>query len=119
MARRVTQLPPHTPASKAQASGASDRSQLRKAEARLALARDGVALVAACARHRAVAEEAEARAAAAEAAAAAAAAAAQAQAGEASSLRRGLELAAEQLTRAAGAEGPSTLLLAVAKVRGP
>lgn len=55
--------------------------------------------------------EAEARASVAEEAARAAAL-------DAACLRRGLELAAEQLTRSAGAEVPGTLLKAVARVRG-
>lgn len=96
---------------------ASDKALIRKLEARLLAVRDAAALQAKvsdlhsqldAARHSLT--EAQARARTAEEAATH-------QAAEAALLRRGIELAAEQLTQSVGAEVPTTLLMAVARVR--
>lgn len=88
---------------------------MRKLESRLLASRHALELQQRCTQLKAQADalahaqhEAEARAAAAEAAAAAAAL-------DVACLKRGLELAAEQLTKSAGAEVPGTLLRAVAR----
>lgn len=96
-------------------SCAGSQAYVRKLEARLLASRHALELQQRCTQLKAQADtlahaqhEAEARAAAAEAAAAAAAL-------DLACLKRGLELAAEQLTKSAGAEVPSTLLRAVAR----
>lgn len=96
---------------------AGTQTYVRKLESRLLSARHGVELQQRCMQQKAQLDALAHALAEAEACGAEAQAAAQAAQLDVACLKRGLELAAEQLTKSAGAEVPGTLLRAVARVR--
>eukprot|EP00887_Chlorella_sp_A99_P003111 scaffold9.g3111.t1 len=98
-----------------ESTAAADKALIRKLESRLLAAKGAVDLQAKCSDLRSQLDVAVHRLSEAEARAHSAEEAAQHLERDVALLQRGIELAAEQLTRAAGVEVPTTLLMAVAR----